>query len=359
MKKTRAPELKSTLRKALAAIQHPEIQAHTLEDLGMFQSIQIVDGTVQVTLALPIQHSPVKETLQQLIQEAVRTVDPELQVEVSVTHMTPEQRAAFMAAARGTTHAEIGTRNVTRVIAVMSGKGGVGKSSVAGMLAVSLRRHGLRVGVLDADITGPSIPKIFGANGAPEYGPDGIMPIISSSGIKLMSVNFLLRDQETAVIWRGPLVSRAIEQFWNDIAWGDLDYLVVDLPPGTSDAALTVTQSLPLHGVILVTSPQDLAGLIVRKAADLVSKMEIPLIGVVENMTHVVCPHCGETIHVFGPSRAEEMSHLIGSELLGRLPLDPSLAVRCDAGEIEDYHNDAFEAVVDQVIQRLPVLADR
>lgn len=345
------------LVKVLKAIKHPEVQSRTLGELDMLQSIRVTANHVQVTLTLPLQQTPVKEKLINLIEQTVRDLEPQLEVAIHTTAMTPEQRAAFMAAARGEQRDTLRRNNVARVVAVMSGKGGVGKSSVAGLLAAAFQRRGLRTGVLDADITGPSIPKIFGANEMPEASPDGIQPVTSSSGIKLMSVNLLLPQQDQAVIWRGPLISRAIEQFWNDITWGDLDYLVVDLPPGTSDAALTVTQSLPLHGVLLVTSPQDLAGMVVRKAADLVHKMEIPLIGVVENMSYIVCPHCGTTIHVFGPSRSDETAQLIGSSLLGHLPLDPSLAMLCDAGEIEDYHSDAFEAVVDKVIQYLPLVA--
>jgi Mrp family chromosome partitioning ATPase len=345
------------LVKVLNAIKHPEIQSRTLGELGMLQNIQVTANNVQVMLALPLQQTPVKEKLIALIEQTARDLDPQLEVDIHTTAMTPEQRAGFMAVARGDQRDTHRRNNIAHVVAVMSGKGGVGKSAVAGLLAAALQHRGLRIGVLDADITGPSIPKIFGANEMPEASPDGIRPVTSSTGIKLMSVNLLLPQQDQAVIWRGPLISRAIEQFWNDITWGDLDYLVVDLPPGTSDAALTVTQSLPLHGVLLVTSPQDLAGMVVRKAADLVRKMEIPLIGVVENMSYIVCPHCGTTIHVFGPSQADETAQLIGSEILGRLPLDPALAILCDAGEIEDYHSDVFEAVVDKVIQHLPLAA--
>lgn len=356
---TPASQLETELHEVLLAIKHPEIQTRTLGELGVLQSIQVKENIVRVTLALPLQQTPVKETLITLVKQAVQGTAPQLQVDIAITRMTPEQRAVFMAAARGDTRPAGGIKNVACVIAVMSGKGGVGKSAVAGILATFLQRRGLRTGVLDADITGPSIPKIFGANDTPESGPDGVLlPVVSSTGIKIMSVNLLLPAQDQAVIWRGPLISRAIEQFWNDIAWGDLDYLVVDLPPGTSDAALTVTQSLPLHGVILVTSPQDLAGMVVRKAADLVCKMEIPVIGIVENMSHLVCPHCGTTVSVFGPSCADETARRIGSPLLGHLPIDPNLAIRCDAGEIEDYRSDVFETIVDKVIENLALAAE-
>jgi Mrp family chromosome partitioning ATPase len=211
------------------------------------------------------------------------------------------------------------------------------------------------VGVLDADITGPSIPKMFGVSGSPAFGPDGMMPVLSQTGIKLMSINLLLQDEGQPVVWRGPLIGRAIEQFWRDIAWGELDYLIVDLPPGTSDAALTVAQLLPVNGIVLVTSPQDLAGMVVQKAARMATQLGIPLIGLVENMSYVVCPGCGAVINVFGPSQAAETARLIGSELLGHIALDPELAVQCDNGAIEDYRCAAFDGIVEQIFAAMPV----
>ncbi len=249
-------------------------------------------------------------------------------------------------------------RQIDKVIAVMSGKGGVGKSSIAGLLASALRRGGYRVGVLDADITGPSIPKVFGVHQSPVGGPDGISPVKSSTGILLMSINLLLPQEDQPVIWRGPLIGRAIQQFWNDIAWGRLDFLIVDLPPGTADAALTVMQSLPLDGVILVTSPQDLAGMVVRKAANMTQRLGIPLLGLVENMSHAHCPQCGAMIEVFGPSQAGETARRIGTELLGRIPLDPELAILCDRGAIEDYLSDELDGLTSKVIELLPAKAD-
>jgi len=176
---------------------------------------------------------------------------------------------------------------------------------VAGLLAAALRRRGFEVGLLDADITGPSIPRIFGVAGAPEAGPEGVRPAESRTGVKVVSINLLLADEDQPVIWRGPLISRAIEQFWRDFAWGRLGYLVVDLPPGTSDAALTVLQSLRLGEIVLVTSPQDLAGMVVRKAASMARRLGVPIAGLVENMSYVVCPRCGARIEAYGPSRAE------------------------------------------------------
>jgi Mrp family chromosome partitioning ATPase len=240
------------------------------------------------------------------------------------------------------------------VLAVMSGKGGVGKSSVAALLAASLRRRGFDVGLLDADITGPSIPRIFGLAGGAVMGPEGPRPAESRTGVKVVSINLLLPDEDQPVIRRGPLISRAIEQFWRDFARGHLGYLVVDLPPGTSDAALTVLQSLRLGEVVLVTSPQDLAGMVVRKAANMAKHAGVPIVGIVENMSHVVCPMCGGRIDVYGPSRADATVRRTGVPLLGSLPLDPSLAVLSDAGRIEDYRSEAFETVVDRIIEPHP-----
>jgi Mrp family chromosome partitioning ATPase len=236
-------------------------------------------------------------------------------------------------------------------LAVMSGKGGVGKSSVAAMLAVALRQQEKHVGVLDADITGPSIPKMFGLRGTPPMGPVGILPAETGTGIRVMSINLLLPNEDEAVIWRGPLVGGAIKQFWGDVVWGDLDVLVVDLPPGTSDASLTVMQSIPLNGVVLVTSPQDLAGMVVRKAARMAWQMKVPIIGLVENMSYAVCPKCGERIEVFGASKAMSTAMQLGVPMLGELPLDPQLSRRADAGEIEDYPMDAFVPIAEKVLK--------
>jgi Mrp family chromosome partitioning ATPase len=242
----------------------------------------------------------------------------------------------------------------------MSGKGGVGKSSVTGLLASSLRRRNYQVGVLDADVTGPSIPKIFGAQQTLMAGPDGPVPVESSTGIKLISVNLILSDEGQAVVWRGPMISKVIEQFWRDIVWGQLDYLIVDLPPGTSDAALTVMQSLPLNGIVLVTSPQDLAGMVVRKAANMAVTIGVPMLGLLENMSYLTCPECNAHIEVFGPSQAVETARQVGLDRLGSLPLDPDLAVMCDRGQVEEYRLEAFETMVDRILEMEPArLSDK
>lgn len=227
--------------------------------------------------------------------------------------------------------------NIKQVIAVMSGKGGVGKSSVSALLAAALAQHGCQVGVLDADITGPSIPRLLGVKERAESIGLGILPPKTGGGIAVMSLNLLLEREDEPVVWRGPLISGAVKQFWTDVLWGDLDYLIVDLPPGTGDAPLTVLQSLPLDGLVIVSSPQDLAVMVVRKAVKMARLLGVPILGLIENMTHVLCPTCGEKIHVFGRSQAAEVARTMGVELLGELPLDPRLAELADRGEIERY----------------------
>jgi Mrp family chromosome partitioning ATPase len=244
---------------------------------------------------------------------------------------------------------------IERVIAVMSGKGGVGKSLVAGLLAVELRRRGFDVGLLDADITGPSIPKMFFRTPKrPELGPqNSILPVESETGVKIISINLLLPDEDEAVIWRGPLISNAIKQFWDEVLWGELEYLIVDLPPGTSDAPLTVMQALPLTGVVLVTSPQELAGMVVRKAARMAQRMGAPILGLVENMSYVICPNCRKRIEIFGSSRAQTISNLFGIPLLGRLPIDPVISKLCDEGGIERYPAENFAPIVGELIKQV------
>lgn len=230
---------------------------------------------------------------------------------------------------------------IEKIIAVMSGKGGVGKSLVAGLLASYFTRAGYEVGILDADITGSSIPKMFGLDARPSGSDTGILPVLSKSGIEIMSMNLLLPTEDEAVIWRGPLMSKAITQFWEDVLWGKLNYLVIDLPPGTGDAPLTVLQAIPISGVIDVFTPQELTEMIVKKAVKMAQKMNIRVLGVVENMSYLVLPETGKRMEIFGRSRGEEMAKASGAPLLGKLPIDPELAKLCDQGKIERYSSDA------------------
>lgn len=338
---------------ALRQVMHPEVE-RDLVALGMIRDVVVGEGAVSFSLLLPFKEVPVKDQLVSSAREAVQSLESNLPVQVNLVEMNQGERAAFMTAAEGGPKLAQSGNRVTHTIAVLSGKGGVGKSSVAALLAVALHRQGARVGVLDADITGPSIPKMFGLHQVPMAGPAGILPVATEKGIKVMSINLLLPGEDQAVIWRGPLISGAIKQFWQDVAWGELDYLIVDLPPGTSDASLTVMQSIPLSGIVLVTSPQDLAGMVVRKAAGMAQQMKVSILGVVENMSGIVCPHCGEEIEVFGPSRAQHTASQLGLPMLGTLPLDPELAVRCDAGEIEEYAGELFEPIAEKVVERVP-----
>lgn len=241
--------------------------------------------------------------------------------------------------------------NIKHVIGIVSGKGGVGKSMVTSMLAVELNRKGYKVGILDADITGPSIPKTFGVNSRAMQNEIGILPAETKTGIKIMSINLMLPENDSPVIWRGPVIAGAVKQFWHDVIWGDLDYLLIDCPPGTGDVPLTVFQSIPLDGAVIVTSPQDLVSLIVKKAYNMAKMMEIPVLGIVENMSYVVCPDCGKSFNIFG-SGSETVAEELGVPLLGKMPIDVSLAQMVDNGEFERYECDYLTKAAETIINK-------
>ena len=231
--------------------------------------------------------------------------------------------------------------NIKNVIAVASGKGGVGKSLVTGLLACECAAKGNKTAIMDADVTGPSVPKAFGIHEKAEgIEGIGIQPAVSKNGIKVMSINLILDNEETPVVWRGPVISGVINQFWTEVAWGDVDYMFVDMPPGTGDVPLTVYQSLPVKGIVVVTTPQDLVTLIVKKAYNMAKMMNVPILGVVENMSYAECPDCGRKINVFGESHINEIALSHGLSVLGRLPIDPALAAMVDAGDIENFDKD-------------------
>lgn len=236
--------------------------------------------------------------------------------------------------------------HIKNVIAVMSGKGGVGKSSVTSLLACEAKKKGYSVGVLDADITGPSLPKMFGVKGMAESTGFALLPLSSDNGIRVMSLNLLTHNEDDPVIWRGPVIAGTVKQFWTDVAWGELDYLFVDLPPGTGDVPLTVMQSLPLDGLIVVSSPQDLAVMIVSKAIKMAQHMNIPILGLVENMNCAICPHCGEEFELFGPGQGKEISEKFKVPFIGGLPIDPNLSKLCDQGKIEEYNSNLFKNLI-------------
>ncbi|MBQ6421651.1 MAG: Mrp/NBP35 family ATP-binding protein [Clostridia bacterium] len=233
--------------------------------------------------------------------------------------------------------------DIKNVIAVVSGKGGVGKSLVTALLAVHARRSGFSTAIIDADITGPSMPKSFGVKQRAEGSDLGLFPVETATGIKLMSLNLLLENDTDPVVWRGPVIAGAVKQFWTDVVWNDVDYMFVDLPPGTGDVPLTVFQSLPVKGIVIVTSPQDLVGMIVGKAAKMAQMMNIPILGIVENFSYYTCPDCGKQHFIFGESKLEEIAALYGVKNTARLPIDPKLSAACDKGMIE--LNDAKEIV--------------
>ena len=250
----------------------------------------------------------------------------------------------------------LGSRNQIRnVIVVMSGKGGVGKSSVAGLLALELARSGNRVAILDADITGPSQPRAFGLQGtklqATEY---GLLPVRSESGINIISINFFLEQEDEPVIWRGPMLAGAVTQFWNEMDWQEIDYMIVDLPPGTGDVPLTVMQSLPVNGIIIVSSPQELVAMVVKKTIKMAQKMAIPILGLIENMSYAVCPHCGDKLNIFGESRGALVAQESSIDFLGGLRWDVEFNRLVDKGLIEQYHAPDMPIIAEQIVRKLP-----
>jgi len=243
--------------------------------------------------------------------------------------------------------------HIKKVIGVVSGKGGVGKSMTSAMLAVAMRRLGYSVGVLDADITGPSIPRLFGVHGPATGSEDAIDPIKSRTGIDIMSINLLLEDEEAPVVWRGPVIAGAVKQFWQEVVWEDVDFLFVDMPPGTGDVPLTVFQTLPVDGIVIVSSPQELVGMIVGKAVQMAKMMNVPILGIVENMSYAVCPDCGKHLAVFGESHVEETAAKYGMPVLAKMPIDPELAKAADAGMVEAYAGDFLDGAAKAVAHLL------
>lgn len=237
--------------------------------------------------------------------------------------------------------------HIKKVIGIVSGKGGVGKSLVTSLLAVTMNRRGLKTAILDADITGPSIPKVFGIKEKAKGNEMGIFPAISSSGIEIMSVNLLLEDASDPVVWRGPVIAGTVKQFWSDVIWNEVDYMFVDMPPGTGDVPLTVFQSLPVDGIIIVTSPQELVSMIVGKAVKMAKMMNVPILGLVENMSYFVCPDCDKEYQIFGESHIEEVADKYGISTYTKLPINPKLAAACDKGMIELFEGDWLEKIAD------------
>jgi len=308
------------VRKSLDEVLVPGAM-RSLEKLNLVREVTVSDRRVRLTLASTALNAGAQDWVKNRAMAAVGDKLPEVDgVEVEFTEAKPAE-----------------LNKIGHIIAVMSGKGGVGKSLVAGLISVALKRQGGEVGILDADITGPSIPKMFGLTDRPAGSESGILPVLSRSGIPVMSINLLLPSEDDAVIWRGPLIGKAITQFWEEVLWGKLDYLIVDLPPGTADAPLTVMQTIPISGVIIVFTPQDLTVMIVKKAVNMAQKMGKSVLGVVENMSYLYVPEIDRKIELFGKSRGEEMAQASHAPFLGQLPIDPELAKLCDEGDIERY----------------------
>jgi hydrogenase maturation protease len=325
------------IQEALKEILVPNI-ARSLTGLNLIREIKVNSDRMKVTLASTGLNTDTQKYVQDKASEALEGLPGIKGIAIEFEEAKPQD-----------------LNKIDHVIAVMSGKGGVGKSLVTGLLAIGLNRQGYEVGVLDADITGPSIPKMFGVTARPGGSETGILPVLSKSGIEIMSVNLLLPHEDDAVIWRGPLIGKMIQQFWDDVVWGKLDYLLVDLPPGTADAPLTVLQTLPLSGVVIVFTPQDLTAMVVKKAMNMAQQMNIPILGVVENMSYLVSPDTAKRIEIFGSSNGDEMALAAGAPLLEQLPLDPELARLCDEGTIERYSSEGVSNLTQALLQAIPV----
>jgi hydrogenase maturation protease len=308
----------------------------SLVKLNLVRDIVLSDKKVTVTLASVALNHQTQDWLKAKVTEVINGLDGINEAEVNFVEASTKE-----------------LNDIRNVVAIMSGKGGVGKSLVTSLAALSLARRGYEVGILDADITGPSIPRMFGIGGRPAGSETEIMPVLSKVGIEIMSINLLLPHEDDAVIWRGPLIGKVITQFWEDVLWGKLDYLLVDLPPGTADAPLTVMQTLPLSGVIITFTPQDLAAMVVRKAMQMAQKMNIPIKGVVENMSYFILPDSGKRIELFGSSKAQEMAIAAGAPLLGQFPVDPEIAQLCDDGNIERYDSEELNSFGDAFLKAM------
>lgn len=341
---------------ALGKVNDPEL-GRSLVDLDMIKDLQIgTDGRVAFTLALTVPGCPMREQMAYQARAVLMALPGISDVQIAFRPMTEEERKIVFSKVGQPRLPDLTQMNrVRHMVAVMSGKGGVGKSSITAMLAVNLMHRGLKVGVLDADITGPSIPKLFGLPaGGLRGGEQGMLPAATAGGIKVVSTNLLVPDEDTPVIWRGPMLSGAIMQFWQNVLWGRLDALLIDLPPGTSDATLAVVNGLPIDGVIMVTTPQDLAAMVVRKAVRMVQQLQVPILGVVENMSFYRCPDTSSPHYIFGPSHVEEIAGLAGANLWTRVPIDPQISTLCDAGQVEQISLAEIQTLADYLLQLEP-----
>lgn len=359
---------KENVVRVLRNVKDPEIGV-SIVDLGMVKAVEVQGSTVLVDVALTIPNCPLRTTIRDDVIKAVSGTEGVERVEVQLSSMTDQERdrvsqtlrnrpAAEQSNVQQTWHSQatgidrLPKGKIGQIIAVTSGKGGVGKSLVTALLAVELRRHGFSVGILDADLTGASIATIFGVKDRPTQTSTGLAPPASRTGIKLVSMNLLMDRDDAALVWRGPMINSAIRQLYADLEWGELDFLLVDLPPGTSDAPLTVFQSLPLDAVLIVSSPQDLAVMIVAKAINMAKIMNAPILGLIENMSYMTCPDCGRRVELFGKSKGQEASNAANVEFLGSIPVNPVISRLCDEGKIEEYKSPEFVAIAQRLIEK-------
>jgi len=345
------------IRDSLTNVMDPEIHMNIIE-LNMVKDVKINESKVDILIALTVAGCPLADTIKKDVRNELMKFEEVNEVNVETTVMTKEELDGLKITVqknRGTQQSQdqliskLEKKRNENLIAVVSGKGGVGKSSMTAILASELKRSGHNVGILDADVTGPSIAKIFGVTKRLIKGKNGIIPAETESGLKLISVNLMLDNPEMPTIWRGPIINNLIRQLYTDVDWGDIDYLLIDLPPGTGDAPLTVFQSLPLSGIVLVSTPQDLSKMIVSKSANMAKMLKISVLGLIENMSYLNCKHCGEKNFILGESRSEEFAERLGTELIARLPFETDIAELCDAGKIEEYQNKEISNTVEKI----------
>ena len=328
------------VKQSLEAVLVPAAK-RSIVGLNMVREINISDGKVDIILASTGLIPGARDWIKSKTQEAVKNLLGIKEVTIKYSGVKAKE-----------------LNKIDQIIAVMSGKGGVGKSLVSGLVAIALKRKGYEVGIMDADITGPSIPKMFGIKVPPSGNEDGMLPVLSKSGIEVMSINLLLPSEDEAVIWRGPLIGNTIKQFGEDVLWGKLDYLIIDLPPGTADAPLTVMQTFPISGVIVVFTPQDLVEMIVKKSVNMARKLDKRVLGLVENMSYLYVPEIDKKIEIFGKNRGEELARVCNAPLLGHIPLDPELAKLCDAGEIDRYNGDIMKDLSEAIYKVISKKSD-
>ena len=345
------------IRDSLTNVMDPEIHMNIIE-LNMVKDVKINESKVDVLIALTVAGCPLADTIKKDVKNEVMKFEEVNEVNVETTVMTKEELDGLKITVqknRGTQQSQdqlisrLEKKKNENLIAVVSGKGGVGKSSMTALLASELKRSGYNVGILDADVTGPSIAKIFGVTKRLMKGKTGIIPAETESGLKLISVNLMLDNPEMPTVWRGPIINNLIRQLYTDVDWGDIDYLLIDLPPGTGDAPLTVFQSLPLSGIVLVSTPQDLSKMIVSKSANMAKMLKIPVLGLIENMSYLNCKHCGDKNFILGESRSEEFAEKLDTELIARLPFETDIAELCDAGKIEEYQNKEISNTIEKI----------